>query len=420
WVFGLGLIAYDMLAWRWKHSKLSKKTLMEICPQINEGNLIGGYGFYDAQTDDARLVYRVIQEGQLAGGSALNYAKVVGFLRNNQNKVCGVQVKDIFSGEEKELQASLVVNASGAWADELRGKIDRAPRLRLLRGSHLIFSQETIPLEDVVSFLHPIDHRPVFAFSWEGATLVGTTDVDHHHEMSTDPWISMQETDYLLEAINHIFDCLKLTSDDVRSTFAGIRSVLDTGKSDPSKEARDEILWDEDGLITITGGKLTMFRHMAQRTLKFARKYLPEKIKFDSDGRALDVIDKLKLQTVYENQSLTLQQKLRLVGRYGIHAPDLIQSAEVGELENIPETLTLWAELRWAARNEQILHLDDLLLRRTRLGSLLPMGAKPIMENIRTLCQPELGWSDERWQAEEEAYWQLYYQSYSLPQKMLA
>src|SRR5690606_40411773 len=114
--------------------------------------------------DDARAVLRGNQEGQLAGGTALNYAKVVGLLRNKQNRVCGVQVKDVFSGEEKELQAPLVINATGAWADELRGNIGKEQRLRLLRGSHLVFSQERIPIQDVVSFLHPQDHRPVFAF----------------------------------------------------------------------------------------------------------------------------------------------------------------------------------------------------------------------------------------------------------------
>ncbi len=420
WVFGLGLIAYDLLVLRWKHSKLSRQRLKEICPQLNEKRLVGGYGFYDAQTDDARLVYRVIQEGQTAGGTAINYAKVVGLLRNSKGKVCGVQVKDALTGEEKEVQAGLVINASGAWADELRGKIGRPPRLRLLCGSHLIIPRERVPLDDAISFLHPDDQRPVFAFSWEGATLVGTTDVDHDHPMSTDPWISPQEMDYLLKAVNHIFDCLNLTTDDILSTFAGVRSVLDTGKADPSKEARDEILWDEDGLITITGGKLTMFSHMAQRTLRFARKYLPENIKIDKDKRALDRINGEVIKQFIDNPILTSQQKLRLIGRYGYNAPDLILYSVSNELERIKATPTLWAELKWAAGHEQVVHLDDLLLRRTRIGSLLPQGSLPIMQQIQELCQSQLGWDDSRWQAEVLAYQQLYTQSYSLPHPISA
>lgn len=416
WVFGLGLIFYDLLAMRWKHSRLSPAYLHEICPQLNQKLLSGGYGFYDAQTDDARLVYRVIQEGIQAGGMALNYARVAGLLRNHRGKICGVQLKDQVSGLEHELRAGLVINASGAWADELRGQIGKTPRLRLLRGSHLIFSQAQIPLETVISFLHPVDQRPVFAFDWEGATLVGTTDVDHGGPMLTDPSISAREVDYLMTAVRHIFDCLDLTEGDIRSTFAGVRSVLDTGKADPSKEARDEILWDEDGLITITGGKLTMFRHMAQRTLRFARKYLPEKIEFEPRQRALDALDEQKLNSVYENPLLSTQQKIRLIGRHGMFTPELLSISLPAELETIPETLTLWSELKWAARQEQVVHLEDLLLRRTRLGILLPEGAREILPAIRTVCQPELGWEDARWQAEEQAYLALYERAYSLPQ----
>jgi glycerol-3-phosphate dehydrogenase len=420
WVFGLGLIAYDLLALRWKHSKLSRQRLKEICPQLNEKHLVGGYGFYDAQTDDARLVYRVIQEGQAAGGTAINYARVADLLRNSKGKVCGVQVKDALTGTEKEVRAGLVINASGAWADELRGKIGKPPRLRLLRGSHLIFTRERVPLDDAISFLHPVDHRPVFAFSWEGATLVGTTDVDHDHPMSTDPWISPQETDYLMQAANHIFDCLNLTTDDVLSTFAGIRSVLDTGKADPSKEARDEILWDEDGLITITGGKLTMFSHMAQRTLRFTQKYLPEKIKIDKDKRALDLVNGHKFKSILDYPGLSAEQKIRLLGRYSHNTPNLILSSHGKDFEKIHETPTLWAELKWAARHEQVIHLEDLLLRRTRIGSLFRKGGLPIMQQIRELCQPQLGWDDSRWQTEVLAYQQLYSQSYSLSQPLPA
>jgi len=420
WVFGLGLIAYDLLALRWKHSHLSRQRLKEICPNLNENHLQGGYGFYDAQTDDARLVYRVIQEGQAAGGTAINYAKVVGLLRNKPGKVIGIQVRDVLTGAEKEIKAGLVINASGAWADELRGMIDKPARLRLLRGSHLIFSHERVPLDDAVSFLHPQDHRPVFAFSWEGATLVGTTDIDHDHPMSTDPWISEQEVDYLLSAVNHIFDCLHLTRDDVISTFAGIRSVLDTGKADPSKEARDEILWDEDGLITITGGKLTMFSHMAQRTLRFARNYLPANCEINKDKRALDLVNGDKFKTILDVPSLSTHQKIRLLGRYSHNTPNMILSSSDSDFDTIHTTPTIWAELKWAARHEQVVHLDDLLLRRTRLGSLLPDGGKDLLPRVRKICQSQLGWDDALWQAEEQAYLRLYENAFSLPKSVIA
>jgi glycerol-3-phosphate dehydrogenase len=417
WVFSLGLIAYDALAMRWNHTSHSISALKEICPELNENRLVGGSSFYDAQTDDARLVLRVIQEGQRAGGTALNYARVAGLMRTQAGKVCGVQVQDQIGGLSVEIKAGVVINATGAWADDLRAHVGERPRLRQLRGSHLIFPREKLPVNDAISFLHPEDRRPVFAFSWEGATLVGTTDVDHNETMLTDPAISQAETDYLMAAVDHVFGCLGLTEKDVRSSMAGIRSVLDTGKADPSKESRDEILWDEHGLVTITGGKLTMFRHMAQKTLRFARSYLPEKAHFNGSSRALNALDDEALEMLAYQPQMENALLLRLLGRYGTAAPSLLDAAQSDELCAVADTPTLWAELRWAARTEQVAHLDDLLLRRTRLGSLLANGALDELARIRQICQPELGWEDARWQREEENYRNLWQRAYSLPQK---
>jgi len=154
--------------------------------------------------------------------------------------------------------------------------------------------------------------------------------------------------------------------------------------------------------------------------LRFARKYLPENIKIDKDKRALDRINGEVIKQFIDNPILTSQQKLRLIGRYGYNAPDLILYSVSNELERIKATPTLWAELKWAAGHEQVVHLDDLLLRRTRIGSLLPQGSLPIMQQIQELCQSQLGWDDSRWQAEVLAYQQLYTQSYSLPHPISA
>lgn len=417
WVFGLGLAAYDALALRWHHNRFSSAQLSALCPQLEQKRLRGGYQFYDAQTDDARLVLRVIQEGQAMGGFALNYARVRGLLRRQNRMVCGVAVEDCESGRTQELQSGLVINASGAWADDLRQHVGRPPRMRRLRGSHLVFPHALLPVDHVISFMHPADQRPVFAFGWEGATLVGTTDVDYQQPMQTDPSISNEEVGYLMEAVEHVFGCLGLGVSDVRSTMAGIRAVLNTGKADPSRESRDEVLWDEDGLITITGGKLTMYRQMACETLKFARKYLPANIRCDAHAGALNPIPE-EVQHAFQQSPMNANLKLRLMGRYSHTAALLLARARPNELTLIPETETTWAELRWAAHAEQVLHLDDLLLRRTRLGNLLQAGASQQMTAIRAITQTELGWDDQRWQAEESRYSDLWQKAYSLPQPM--
>ena len=416
WIYGLGLMLYDTLALKWNHARESADEIQALCPQVRREKLVGGYRFYDAQTDDARLVLRVLQEGMRAGGTALNYARAEGLLRERSGRVCGAQIRDVTTNRSVEVRAAVVINATGAWADDLRAQVGRPPRLRLLRGSHLIFPHEKLPVNKVVSFAHPVDGRFVFAFPWEGVTLVGTTDVDHAVPMETDPRVSTAEADYLMAAVNATFGCLNLQLSDVRSTLAGIRSVLNTGKANPSKESRDEVLWNEDGLVTITGGKLTMFHHMAQTTLGFIRDSLPSHARPDRRARALDELPEWEFASLADESALDPALQLRLLGRYGHFAVDLLEAAHEGEFQPVGTSPTLWAELRWAARAEQVVHLDDLLLRRTRLGLLLPEGALGEMERIRSVCQAELGWDDARWHVEEAAYQALWQRSYSPPE----
>ncbi len=415
WIFAVGLMVYDTLAMKWQHQHESPDELEILCPQLQRDQLAGGFRFFDAQTDDARLVLRILQEGIRAGGTAFNYARADGLLRERSGKVCGAQVHDLVTGRTVEVRAAVVVNATGAWADDLRGQVGRPPRLRKLCGSHLIFPRNKLPVNKVISFLHPLDRRPVFAFPWEGVTLVGTTDVDFPSPMETNPRISGAEVAYLMEAVAATFGCLNLTTSDVQSTLAGIRSVLDTGKANPSRESRDEVLWNEDGLVTITGGKLTMFRRMAQQTLNFIRPSLPSHTRPDRHARALDAIQSWDCPALADQMGLEPALLVRLLGRYGHAAVDLLCAAGADELQPISSTPTLWAELRWTARAEQVVHLEDLLLRRTRLGLLLPAGGLGELERIRAVCQPELGWDDQRWQAEVNAYLALWQRSYSPP-----
>lgn len=130
----------------------------------------------------------------------------------------------------------------------------------------------------------------------------------------------------------------------------------------------------------------------------------------------LQPVDEHLLATISSPQvSLSDEARRRLLGRYGAEAAALVAAAEPGELEAIPGTPALWAELRWSARAEGVVHLDDLLLRRVRLGLLLPRGGADVMPRIRHVCQFELGWDDARWDAEEAAYCALIAGAYSLP-----
>jgi len=413
WVFGAGLMIYDLLALKWNHRYYDAFDIKVLCPTIKEDKLLGGFRYFDAQTDDARLVLRLIQEGVQYGACALNYARVIGLLRRSNGQVCGIELQDEAPGGNfrcMEVRAEVVINATGAWADKLRQQIGGRERLRKLRGSHLVFSPSRLPISRAISFLHPQDRRPVFIIPWEGVSIIGTTDVDHRLDILEDPAISQQEVNYLLSAVRSIFPSLELQEKDIQCTYSGIRPVVDTGKEDPSKESREHILWQEQGLLTITGGKLTTFRLMAHTALQAVARRLPGRIKLEGQQRMLDLTP--GEETI--NVDLSRAARLRLLGRFGAQAQSLVAAAHPEDLLPVGNTATLWAELRWAARSEGVIHLDDLLLRRVRLGLLLPEGGQNEMERIRHTTQLELGWDDDHWKMEEQAYTRLWKHSYSL------
>ena len=416
--YGAGLTVYDLLALQWSHKYYSPDDFRMLAPHISPVGLKGGYQYGDAETDDARLALRVIREAVADSTAdqpilALNYACVTGLRRDEAGLVDGVTVRDEVSGQTAVIPARLVINATGAWADRLRREVGEKARIRPLRGSHLIFPGWRLPVAQAVSFLHPLDQRPVMIFPWEGVTLVGTTDVDHRQELDTEPGISPEEVAYLMMAVAYQFPSLDIGLDDVIATYAGVRPVISSGKVDPSQESRDHVVWEESGLLTITGGKLTTFRLIALDALKAARHRLPDLPDIDEDAAILNPVE----PNLPGGETLDEADRRRLTGHYGAEAAALVQAAQSDELARIPGTHTLWAELRWAARAEGVVHLDDLLLRRVRLGLLLPQGGAAHMARIRAICQPELGWDDARWEAEEAAYLTLCRQSYSLPER---
>jgi glycerol-3-phosphate dehydrogenase len=410
-VMGIGLTLYDLMAGAWNHRYYGARFFQTLAPGIRQPGLLGGYWFQDAGTDDARLVLRLILEAVADGQRALNYVQCVGVHREG-GEVRGALVRDAPTGRTARVAARVVVNATGAEAEFLRGEVGAPKRLRPLQGSHLIFPAWRLPAPQAVSFPHPRDRRPIFVSPWEGVTLLGTTDEDHAQSMEMDPAISAGEAAYLLEGVQAQFPSLELSFSDVLSTLAGVRPVIGSGKTRPSDERRDFAVWDEHGLLTATGGKLTTFRLMAMEVLKAARRRLP-------GCKAVDrrrPIFKAPAPHWPESADLPPAAELRrLAGRYGQDLPGLLASAGDGEWEHVAGAPTLWAELRWAARAEAVIHLDDLLLRRTRLGLVLPRGGAEHLDRIGVLCQAELGWSLSRWEEEKSRYRRLWESCYSLP-----
>lgn len=412
WAMGIALSFYSLLSLKWNHRYYDAMDVHELNNLISTKGLKGGYRFFDAQTDDARLVLRIIREAVANNGLAINYARVIDILQDQRGQARGVMIEDMdprSSTRTLELFAPVIINATGAWADELRENIGKKARLRKLRGSHLIFPHHRLPLTRAVSIWHPRDRRPVFAFPWEGVTILGTTDVDHNGRMDTETSIHYEEVDYLLAAVQKAFPDLELGIGDIQCTFSGIRSVVDTGKQHPSMESREHVLWWENGMLTVTGGKLTTFRLMARQALKSVSHLLPTRYGGSLKRRMLDEppLDELG------QSDISPELRLRLLGRYGSYAPKIINLSSSSNLTTVNNFPILWSELRWASRCEGVVHLDDLLLRRVRLGLILPHGGLEYFDRIQSIVQEEIGWDQSRWEFEARRYrdiWQKYYQ----------
>lgn len=409
----IGVILYDLMAPRWQHGTLNEKQARNALPALSHENLIGGVRYDDACVDDSQLVLRVIMDGIRFGGSALNYTRVIKLCKSKNGLIEGVLVQDetsLINPAHIELRGKVVINATGPWSDQLRETINGAPMLRRLRGSHLVFSQEAIPLNAAVTMLHPRDNRALFAIPWENRTLIGTTDLDHDlHEDETR--ITPAEVAYLLEAARYTFPGHPVNEADIISTFSGLRPVINTNASHPSLESRAHQIWREEGMVTVAGGKLTIFRVMAADVLNFCADQLPGNPRFNH--RAPCFIHP-KPQT---RQDLSNPDWLLMAGRLGADVNTFFQQADPADLHPIDPIPELWAELAWAAQHEAVVHLDDLLLRRVRLGVMFPNGGLDLMDRVRKRVQAPLGWTDETWDAEVERYRQIWADNYYLPEK---
>jgi glycerol-3-phosphate dehydrogenase len=407
-VFGGLLSLYDALAGKRNHLYYPLQQLRYLAPGLKEDGLQGGTRFFDAVTDDARLVQRVLGEARAEGAEALNGMRVIELLRED-GRVTGLLAEDSESGLRYGFKTRAVAQATGAWADQLRRKTG-LEHIRPLRGSHLLLPAWRLPVAHAFSFMHAADKRPVFVFPWEGATVIGTTDLDHPAPLAEEARISPEEVEYLLAACAQQFPAAEIKSADVLSTWAGVRPVVSDGSEGrkPSDEKREHALWVEPGCVTLAGGKLTTFRLLALEVLRVCATML---------GRTVDDHGAATFAAVISPPMPTLSpaQQKRLIGRYGRALPQLLALVDELGVEQVAGTDTLWAELAWAAEQELVLHLDDLLLRRTRLGLLLARGAAAELPRIRVLCQARLGWGNARWQQEEEHYLALWQRCYSLP-----
>lgn len=414
WLFSILLWVYDRIAGVKSFGYCNAEVSKQHFDGLGGDDLKGACYYTDGITDDSRLVMRIFQECMENGGSALNYVKVENLIIED-DEVRGVYLQD--NGEYEtgtgaiEVRAPVVINATGAWADKLRNHVNSEKRVRPLRGSHLVIAEDRLPVAGVYSFFHPVDKRSVFVFPWEGATAIGTTDLDHSQDLDEEAGITPEEVSYLLDGVNGQFPEKRISREDVISTWSGVRPVIGSERSkDPSKERRDHAVWADKGLVTVSGGKLTTFRLIALDALAAAKSRLPEPEE-TTDDRIFAPVNTSPEQLVPEDVTWAR----RLLGRYGAGAQALLSAAPAHEHSRIANTQFCLAECRWAIQSEATVHLDDLMLRRTRLGLLLPSGGEQLFPLLAPLFQEVAGWDEARWNSEVDRYRDILQRYYSLP-----
>ncbi|EMP56759.1 FAD dependent oxidoreductase [Marinobacter santoriniensis NKSG1] len=406
-LFQLLLRVYDYLGKRQTRRFLHPAESLNWVPALNTRSLLGASVFADGVTDDARLVLRVLSEAREDGAVCRNYTRAVD-IRRRDGRVTGVSLQDVLDNQQFDVKSPLVINATGAWGGlpKENGECPDGLTIRPLRGSHLVLPWQRLPVTCAVSLLHPEDGRPVFAFPWQGTTVLGTTDLDHNENLAREPAISATEVDYLLQIAARLFPSRGISQQDIVSTWSGVRPVVTdgTGKS-PSKENREHTITADQGLVTIAGGKLTTFRQIAREALSLG---------IGSDNpRELRSASAAVFRPVPELPRPTTLTHLAWHRLRGCYGPDLPALLDEPDLTPVPGTDLRWAELTFACKTEQVVHLDDLLLRRTRFGLILPDGGERLLPQLREQCQPVLGWSDQQWIDEVNRYRHLYREAYS-------
>ncbi|MFT9850388.1 glycerol-3-phosphate dehydrogenase/oxidase [Aneurinibacillus sp. REN35] len=289
----IGLRVYDTLAGVKRDERrimLSKEETLQKEPLLRTDKLKGGGYYVEYRTDDARLTMEVMKEAVHRGAKALNYVKAEELLYENE-KIIGVVAVDQLSGEKRTLRAKKVINAAGPWVDKIREKdgSKKGKRLHLTKGIHLVIDGKRFPLRQSVYFDTP-DGRMVFAIPREGKTYIGTTDTNYQGDIAN-PKMTVEDRDYIIRAANFMFPTLKLTANDVESSWAGLRPLIhEDGKSPSELSRKDEIFISESGLLTIAGGKLTGYRKMAERIIDLVASQLKEEGQGSYPGCSTDKI----------------------------------------------------------------------------------------------------------------------------------
>jgi glycerol-3-phosphate dehydrogenase len=408
WQVEIGLRMYDRMTRGPRHGHLKPADLAEVAPGVPDENLSRALIYQDALTDDALLTLGVAGSGYDQGGLLLTRAVTEEGVRDAAGRLRGLRFRDLETGAVHQAESHLLVNATGAWVDTLRHRLGlTGERVRPSRGSHLVFAACRLPIRAAVTIPSPDDGRPVFFIPHPEGVLAGTTDLFHDGPLD-DPRPSPEETAYLLRSVRTAFPEAGISERDIRGSFAGVRPIVDTETKDPSQASREEAVWEEQGLLSVAGGKLTTWRAMAEEVVDFALTLLPaERRRAAKPCATTSASVGAPVPTGLEDQlasdGVAVPVADAMVRRLGGLALAAFRTSPPEDLQPLLDGADLCAaEVRAHLRHGAAARLEDLLLRRARFGLWDPATARDLAPHVAAIAAAELGWTGARRERELE------------------
>jgi glycerol-3-phosphate dehydrogenase len=409
-VFGTSMWAYDVTGgWRIGklHKRLKKDEAFTHLPTMPKERLASAYLYYDATADDARLCLTVARTAAAHGAAMANGCCVVAITTDTAHRTTGVMVEA--DGRRIAVRAPVVVNASGVWTDDVRALVEaeNSNSIRPAKGVHLTVPWEKVRNDIAVVIPVPKDKRSLFVVPWgpqpDGTflhTYVGTTDTDYDGDPD-DPQCTKDDIDYVLRALNASVTT-GITAADVTGVWAGLRPLVRAGGSARTADLsrRHIITVDESGVISVTGGKLTTYREMAEDTVDAVLERLDRHERCQT--KRLKLLGAEGFEEPADGTGVA-----HLAGRYGTGAGEiraLIAADPLLGAQLVPGLPYLKAEAIYAVRHEMVRSLDDVLSRRTRARLFDREASVLAAEEVAALIAPELGWTADERRRQVEAY----------------
>ncbi len=394
--YGIGLKLYDMLAGKegFGDSKiLSKEETIKHLPTIETRALKGGVIYFDGQFDDARLIINMVKTAAEQGATLINYVAVKALLKHNE-MINGVRVQDNENGQEYEVKAKIIINATGVFADRIRrmDEQEATPLIRPSQGIHLVLDRSYLPGDSAIMIPQTDDGRVLFAIPWHNRIVVGTTETPVQ-SIELEPTPFPEELEFLLTHASRYLTKDPVES-DILSVFAGLRPLvadLDNEK-DTAALSRDHLIHiSRSGLVTVAGGKWTTYRKMAEDTIDQAAILV--------QLNAVPSVSKnLNIHGYHSNNKIFGEFQI-----YGSDAPEILNLLDENpeyrqKLSSDPPVYI--GEILWAVREEMARTVEDFLARRTRILLLNARASMEIAPQVAEIMARELK-KDSNWKKEQ-------------------